>query len=143
MKLYLQNHDDRYAIEQLQLALFPDEPMEPADRPAFSGDGAVSALHRGAVWLTAAARIRWHGKCARASCRLRVLRCAWRRPRFGACIYTCGRFEGPCGRFCEDFFGAVLQIPRDMDIFAAFGRASVRMSASSCVSCGQVEGELS
>lgn len=72
MKLYLQNHDDRYAIEQLQLALFPDEPMEPADRPAFSGDGAVSALHRGAVWLTAAARIRWHGKCARASCRLRA-----------------------------------------------------------------------
>ena len=72
MKLYLQNHDDRYAIEQLQLALFPDEPMEPADRPAFSGDGAVSALHRGTVWLTAAARIRWHGKCARASCRLRA-----------------------------------------------------------------------
>ena len=72
MKLFLQNHDDRYALEQLQLALFPEEPMEPVESADFSGDGAVSALHRGATWLTAAARIRWRGRTARASCRLRA-----------------------------------------------------------------------
>ena len=72
MKLYLQGHDDRYALEQLQLALFPGEAMEAADSPHFDGDGAVSALHRGGTWLTAAARITWHGRSARASCRLRA-----------------------------------------------------------------------
>ena len=56
MKLYLRGHDDRYAVEQLQLALFPDEPMEPVDAP-FSGDGAVSALHAGKTWLTATASL--------------------------------------------------------------------------------------
>ena len=28
MKLLLTGHEDRYAVEQLQLALFPLEPME-------------------------------------------------------------------------------------------------------------------
>ena len=72
MKLFLQGHDDRYAVEQLQLALFPEEPMEPADSADFSGDGALSTLHRGTIWLTASARITWHGKSARAVCRLRA-----------------------------------------------------------------------
>ena len=40
MKLLLRGHDDRYAVEQLQLALLPEEPMEQTDAP-FSGDGAV------------------------------------------------------------------------------------------------------
>lgn len=71
MKLLLRGHDDRYAVEQLQLALFPDEPMEPVDAP-FSGDGAVSALHVGKTWLTATAELTLHGKTARASRRLRV-----------------------------------------------------------------------
>ena len=56
MKLYLCGHEDRYAIEQLQLALFPDEAMEPADAP-FEGDGAVSTLHVGKTYLTATASI--------------------------------------------------------------------------------------
>ena len=45
MKLLLIGHDDRYAVEQLQLALFPLEPMEPMAEP-FEGDGAVSRLIR-------------------------------------------------------------------------------------------------
>lgn len=45
MKLRLIGHEDRYAVEQLQLALFPLEPMEPVDE-AFEGDGAVSQLIR-------------------------------------------------------------------------------------------------
>ena len=72
MKLCLQGHDDRYAVEQLQLALFPEEAMEPVERADFSGDGAVSALHRGKTWLTATAKICWRGRTARAVCRLRA-----------------------------------------------------------------------
>lgn len=71
MKLLLRGHDDRYAVEQLQLALFPDEPMEPVDA-SFAGDGAVSALHVGKTWLTATAELTLHGKTARASRRLRA-----------------------------------------------------------------------
>ena len=45
MKLLLIGHEDRYAVEQLQLALFPLEPMEPMSEE-FEGDGAVSCLVR-------------------------------------------------------------------------------------------------
>lgn len=46
MKLLLRGHDDRYAVEQLQLALFPEEPMEPVTEP-FSGDrGGFVPAHR-------------------------------------------------------------------------------------------------
>ena len=71
MKLYLRGHDDRYAVEQLQLALFPDEPMEPADAP-FSGDGAVSVLHVGTHWMTATTKLTLHGKTVRAMRRERA-----------------------------------------------------------------------
>ena len=69
MKLLLSGHDDRYAIEQLQLALFAEEAMEPVAAP-FAGDGAVSSLHRGKTWLTATAKITWRGETASASRRL-------------------------------------------------------------------------
>lgn len=71
MKLLLRGHDDRYAVEQLQLALFPDEPMEPADAP-FSGDGAISALSSGKVFLTAAAKITLGGKTGYAQRRMKL-----------------------------------------------------------------------
>ncbi len=71
MKLYLKGHDDRYAVEQLQLALFPEEAMEPVNAP-FQGDGAVSALSVGKQWLTATASITLHGKTAYARKRLSV-----------------------------------------------------------------------
>ena len=62
MKLTLTGHDDRYAVEQLQMALFPE---------GAEGE-AVSSLHRGAVWLTAAAKITLNGKTAYASRRLKA-----------------------------------------------------------------------
>ena len=71
MKLRLIGHEDRYAVEQLQLALFPLEPMETTDAP-FEGDGAVSTLHRGTVWLTATAKITRGGRTATASKRLKA-----------------------------------------------------------------------
>lgn len=61
MNLTLIGHDDRYAVEQLQLSLFPDAEGE-----------AVSTLHRGETWLTATARITVNGVTARASRRIKA-----------------------------------------------------------------------
>ena len=69
MKLYLTGHTDRYALEQLQLCLFPLEPMEYCETP-FRGDGAVSRLSRGKRFLTATARITRNGVTTRAVQRL-------------------------------------------------------------------------
>lgn len=71
MKLLLQGHTDRYALEQLQLCLFPDEKMEYCTVP-FVGDGAVSALHRGAKFLTATAAITRNGVTTRGVKRLAI-----------------------------------------------------------------------
>ena len=60
MKLTLVGHDDRYAVEQLQMALF-----------STSEDGeAVSTLHRGRVWITATTKITKNGKTVTASRRI-------------------------------------------------------------------------
>ena len=62
MKLTLIGHDDRYAVEQLQLALFP-----------VNTEGeAVSALHRGKTWLTATAKITINGQTATGTRRLKA-----------------------------------------------------------------------
>ena len=70
MKLRLIGHEDRYAVEQLQLALFPLEPMENTE-VAFADDGAVSTLHRGNTWLTASTSITKNGVTHTAVKRLR------------------------------------------------------------------------
>jgi len=62
MKLTLVGHDDLYAVQQLQMSLFATE----------SGGEAISALHRGNVWLTATAKITYAGKTAYASRRLKA-----------------------------------------------------------------------
>ncbi len=62
MKLTLSGHDDRYAVEQLQLALFPE---------GTEGE-AVSALHRGSTWLTASTKITLDGKTVSAVRRLKA-----------------------------------------------------------------------
>ena len=62
MKLTLIGHEDRYAVEQLQMALFPE---------GTEGE-ALSSLHRGKTWLTAAARITLGDKTVSASRRIRA-----------------------------------------------------------------------
>ena len=62
MNLTLIGHEDRYAVEQLQMALFPDNPEGQAE----------SALHRGNTWLTATASITLNGKTVTASRRLKA-----------------------------------------------------------------------
>ena len=64
MKLQLKGHDDLYAVEQLQLALFPPESREE--------DGALSTLHRGKTWITAVTEITRGGKTTRAVRRLKA-----------------------------------------------------------------------
>ena len=62
MNLTLIGHDDRYAVEQLQMALFP----------AGSAVEAVSKLSRGKIWLTAVTTITLDGKTVRAVRRIRA-----------------------------------------------------------------------
>ena len=62
MKLTLQGHSDLYAVEQLQLSLFPE---------GVEGE-AVSKLHRGKTWLTASATITAFGKTVRACRRIKA-----------------------------------------------------------------------
>ena len=62
MKLTLIGHQDQYAVEQLQMALFSVEDQ----------GQAVSALHRGRTWLTAVTTITLNGKTSRTSRRLKA-----------------------------------------------------------------------
>ncbi len=62
MKLTLVGHQDRYAVEQLQMALFSTQEQ---------GE-AVSALHRGKTWLSAVSTITVNGKTTRAAKRLKI-----------------------------------------------------------------------
>ena len=62
MKLTLVGHDDLYAVEQLQMALF-----------STSEEGqAVSTLHRSGKWLTAVTKITRNGKTTTAIRRLKA-----------------------------------------------------------------------
>ena len=62
MKLTLIGHDDLYAVEQLQMALF-----------STSQEGeAISRLHRGSTWLTAVTTITREGKTTRIARRLKT-----------------------------------------------------------------------
>ena len=72
MKLYLKGHHDLYAVEQLQMQLFPDEPTETVEVPFGAEDGAVSALCYGKKWLTAVTTVVWQGRKARAVKRMDV-----------------------------------------------------------------------
>ena len=73
MKLYLRGHDCRYAMEQLQLSLFPGEPSsvaEPGEQPAPGEDLAVSQLSAGRQWLTAVTTITLRGQTHRVARRI-------------------------------------------------------------------------
>ena len=81
MKLLLRGHTDRYAVEQLQMQLFPDEPSEYVEAPFRNENGAVSALSEGRVYLTATAKIIRNGRTAFASRRRKKDGCGVRERR--------------------------------------------------------------
>ena len=62
MNLTLFGHDDRYAVEQLQMSLFGTR----------EDGAAVSSLHRGKTWLTAVTVITLEGKESRAVRRIKA-----------------------------------------------------------------------
>ncbi len=62
MKLTLIGHEDRYAVEQLQMALFATE----------AAGEAISTLHRGKTWLTAVTTITFGDKVSRAVRRVKT-----------------------------------------------------------------------
>jgi len=63
MKLYLIGHDYKYAAEQMLLTLFPDRRPEYPEAPAAQVDDALTlSLHKGAVWVTAIARLTLNGQ---------------------------------------------------------------------------------
>ena len=61
MELTLRGHEDRYAVEQLMLALFPEE-----------AGTAVSTLSRGKTFITAGASVTLNGRTSRASRRIKA-----------------------------------------------------------------------
>ena len=61
MELTLRGHNDRYAVEQLMLALFPEE-----------AGTAVSTLSRGKTWITAGAAVTRNGRTSRAARRIKA-----------------------------------------------------------------------
>ena len=65
MKLTFIGHDDRYAIEQLQMSLFPQYIHQDTGE-------AVSKLSRGKIWLTATTTITINGKKTSAARRMRA-----------------------------------------------------------------------
>ncbi len=62
MKLTLVGHDDRYAVEQLQMSLFGSD----------TEGEAVSTLHRGETWLTASTQITAGDKTVSRSRRIKA-----------------------------------------------------------------------
>ena len=60
MNLTLSGHDDRYAVEQLLLSLFPEDTQLEAR----------SSLYRGSTWITASAKLTLDGRTADASRRI-------------------------------------------------------------------------
>lgn len=62
MELILRGHEDRYAVEQLLLALLPENPP----------GKAISSLSRGKTWLTARAEVTVDGKRGSACGRLQA-----------------------------------------------------------------------
>ena len=68
MKLYFIGHDYKYAAEQMLLTLFPDRRPEYPETPATEGEDALTlSLKRGAVWVTASARLVLGGQVYAAS----------------------------------------------------------------------------
>ena len=73
MKLYLEQHNYRYAVEQMLLVLFPEErPEYPDLQPQGEEDFLRSTISRGAVWTTAHTTLRRNGKTYRRFARAKT-----------------------------------------------------------------------
>lgn len=73
MKLYLEQHHYRYAVEQMLLVLFPEERPEYPDTPPRAGEDFLrSTVSRGTVWTTACTTLVRNGKTYRRLARAKT-----------------------------------------------------------------------
>ena len=72
MKLFFSGHNEKYAVEQTMLTLFPQErPLYPEEAPG--GDNELElSFSRGPVWSTASALLRREGKTFPRQCRVKT-----------------------------------------------------------------------
>ena len=72
MKLFFRGHDEKYAVEQTMLTLFPAErPLYPEEAPG--GDNELElSFSRGGIWSTATAKLRREGKTFARQCRVKT-----------------------------------------------------------------------
>ncbi|MBQ9853166.1 MAG: coproporphyrinogen dehydrogenase HemZ [Ruminiclostridium sp.] len=72
MKLFFRGHDEKYAVEQTMLTLFPAErPLYPEEAPG--GDNELElSFSRGGIWSTATAKLRREGKTFTRQCRVKT-----------------------------------------------------------------------
>ncbi len=72
MKLFFTGHDEKYAVEQTMLTLFPAErPLYPQEAPG--GDNELElSFSRGKTWATASALLRREGKTFARQCRVKT-----------------------------------------------------------------------
>ena len=67
MKLYFTGHDERYAVEQTLLTLFPQErPLYPGGAPEGGEGELVLQFDESNGGLSATATLRYHGHCETA-----------------------------------------------------------------------------
>lgn len=73
MKLYLKGHSYRYAVEQMLLALFPQERPAYPDAPPEPGEDALfCTLHQGPAWVTAVTKLRRGGNVYQGTARVQT-----------------------------------------------------------------------
>lgn len=72
MKLYFSGHQEKYAVEQTLLTLFPGQRPVYPDQPPGAGEPALFLnLNQGEKALTATARLTWEGTVYQGSARVR------------------------------------------------------------------------
>jgi oxygen-independent coproporphyrinogen-3 oxidase len=121
MKLLLVGHTFRYAMEQLQMSLFPDEKMEYTEQPFTAEDGAISALFRGRVYATAITTIIRNGESFRVVRRSRGTDLSDRALR---------RLLGQC------YFQAALHFLPEPPPWGAFSGVRPSKAATRCLLAG-------
>ncbi|MFI3312523.1 MAG: coproporphyrinogen dehydrogenase HemZ [Eubacteriales bacterium] len=72
MNLILHGHSEQYAVEQLLMSLFPTEKITFVTEN-FSGDGVISTLSKGRVFLTATAKITLRGTTSHGTRRIELV----------------------------------------------------------------------
>ena len=72
MKLFFLGHDEKYAVEQTMLTLFPQERPVYTEAPPEGDDALTLTFSPGDTWCTVTARLNWAGKSSLRRCRVKT-----------------------------------------------------------------------